>query len=114
MSSPDGTGVYKTSAYPGKEEHCTPTSDPTVSVPDGRQSQIISTDPWPDQNVEIDPTISQSCMLSTGSTDAQQIFTHSVQPVQIRLFSVNSRLYVPFDFFIDTGRGISIHGESRG
>jgi hypothetical protein len=51
--------------------------------------------------MEKDPRISQSCVLSPESTDAQPISTHPVPPVEIRLFPVKSGLYVALDSFVD-------------
>jgi hypothetical protein len=73
-----------------------PMSKSIVSSADGTQNQNNSTD-----SMEMDPHISQSCVLSTESTDVQLISTHSVQPVKIRLFTVNSGLYAVLDTFID-------------
>jgi hypothetical protein len=52
--------------------------------------------------MEMDPHISQSCVLSTESTDAQPISTHPVQPVEINLFTVKGELYVALGSFVDT------------
>jgi hypothetical protein len=78
-----------------------PCSDPFISLTDGTETLMISTDPHPDQNVRIDPPISESSVLSTESTDAQGISTHSVQPAEIRLFSIKRGFYTSLDPFID-------------
>jgi hypothetical protein len=67
-----------------------------VSSADVTEDQTISTD-----SMEVDPHISQSCVLSTQNTDAQPISTHPVQPVEIHLFTVKRGLYAAFDSFID-------------
>jgi hypothetical protein len=73
-----------------------PMSKAIVSSADGTEDQTISTD-----LMEIDPHISQSCVLSTESTDARLISTHPVQPVEIRLFTVKSGLYAELNSFVD-------------
>jgi hypothetical protein len=62
-------------------------SKSVVSSADGTEDQTISTD-----SMEMDSHISQSCVLSTASTDAQSISTHPGQPVEIRRFPVKSGL----------------------
>jgi hypothetical protein len=44
VPSSDGTGVLKGSIYPEKVECLAPTSNPIVSLADGRQTHIISAD----------------------------------------------------------------------
>jgi hypothetical protein len=44
-----------------------------VSPPDGTDNQAISTD-----SMEMDPQISQSCVLSKEGTEAQPISRHPV------------------------------------
>jgi hypothetical protein len=73
-----------------------PLSKLIVSSADGTEYQTISTG-----SMEIDPHISQSCVLSTEKTDAQPISTHPVQPVEIRLLPVKSGLYAALDSFVD-------------
>jgi hypothetical protein len=51
--------------------------------------------------MEMDPHVSQSCVLSMESTDAQLISTHQVQPVKIRLFAVKNGLYAVPGSFVD-------------
>jgi hypothetical protein len=93
---------------------------------DGTEDETISTD-----SMEMDPYISQSCVLSMETTDAQDLFnlcvcfrsclgkthnrpdpwvestdaqpisTHPVQPVEIRLFIVKSGLYAALDSLAD-------------
>jgi hypothetical protein len=63
---------------------------------DGAEDQTISIG-----SMEMDPHISQSCVLSTEITDAQPFSTHPVQPVEIRLFTVKSGLYAALESFID-------------
>jgi hypothetical protein len=75
VSSPDGTGVHDSFTYREKVEHFSPSSSPIVSLTDGTETLMISTDPHADQNVEIEPLISESSVLSTESTDAQLIST---------------------------------------
>jgi hypothetical protein len=72
-----------------------------VFLTDGRHIHIISADPHFQQNVEDERPMSESSVLSTEGTDAQQNFTHSVQPVEIRLFSVKMGLCASLDLFID-------------
>jgi hypothetical protein len=72
-----------------------PISKSIVSSADGTEDQNISTD-----SMEIDPHISQSCVLSPESTDVQALSTHSLQPVEIRLFIVKSGLYATLDPFV--------------
>jgi hypothetical protein len=73
-----------------------PMSKSIVSSAYSTEDQTISTD-----LMEIDPHISQSCVLSTESTDAQPISTHPVQPVEIYLFTVKSGLYAVLDSSVD-------------
>jgi hypothetical protein len=101
VSSRGGTAVHKNSTYPGKVESFSASSKPIVSLTDGTETLVISIDFHPDQNVEIDPSISESSVPSTESTEAQVISTHSVQPMEIRLFCVKKGLYASFDLFID-------------
>jgi hypothetical protein len=54
--------------YPEKVESFSPCSNPIVSFTDSTETLMISTDPHPDQNLEIDPPISESGVLSTEST----------------------------------------------
>jgi hypothetical protein len=82
----DGTGVHKSSAYHEKVESFPPSSEPIMPLTDGAETLMISTDPHPDQNAEMDPRISKSSVPSTESTDAQLISTRSVQPVEIHPF----------------------------
>jgi hypothetical protein len=44
------------------------------------------------RSVEMDPHISELCVLSTGSTKVRPISAHSVHSVEISLFSVKSGL----------------------
>jgi hypothetical protein len=64
-----------------------PMSKSIVFSAAGTEDQTISTD-----LMEIGPHISQSCVLSTESTEGQPISTHPVQPLEIRLFTVQSGL----------------------
>jgi hypothetical protein len=73
-----------------------PMSKSIVSSADDTEDQIIFID-W----MEMDLHISQSCMLSTESIDAQPISTHPVQPVEIRLFPVKGGLCAGLDSFVD-------------
>jgi hypothetical protein len=73
-----------------------PMSKSIVSSADGTEHQIIWTD-----SMEMCPYISQSCVLSTESTDTQPISTHLVKPMEIRLFTVKSGLYAAFDSFVE-------------
>jgi hypothetical protein len=73
-----------------------PMSKSNVSSADGTEDQTVSTD-----SMEMDPHISQSCVLSTESTDVQPISTHPVQPVEIRLFTVKSGLYAALNSFVN-------------
>jgi hypothetical protein len=73
-----------------------PMSKSIVSSADGTEDQTISTD-----SMEMDFHISQSCVLSTESTDAQHISIQPVQPVKIRLFTVKSGLYTALDSFVN-------------
>jgi hypothetical protein len=63
---------------------------------DGTEDQTIST-----RSMEMDPRISQSCVLSMEDTDAQPISTYPVQPVEICRFTIKSRLYPALDSFVD-------------
>jgi hypothetical protein len=74
-----------------------PMSKSIVSCADGTEDQTVSTD-----SMKMDPHISQSCVLSTKSTDAQPISTRPGQSVEIRLFPVKSGLYAALDSFLDT------------
>jgi hypothetical protein len=72
-----------------------PISKSIVSSADGTENQNISTD-----SMEMDPHISQSCVISTENIDVQALATHSVQPVEIHLFIVKSGLYAALDPFV--------------
>jgi hypothetical protein len=74
-----------------------PMSKSIVSSADGTGDQTISTD-----YMEMDPHLSQSCVLSTENTDAQPISIRPVQPVEIHLFHVKNGLYAVLDSFVDT------------
>jgi hypothetical protein len=67
-----------------------------VSSADGTEDQTISTD-----SREMDPHISQSCVLPAQSTESQPISIHPIQPVEIRLFTVKSGLYAALDSVVD-------------
>jgi hypothetical protein len=88
MSSLGGTESQRKSTFSmeNMESHH-PMSKSIVSSVDGTEDQIISTD-----SMEMDSHLSQSCVLSTASTDAQPISTHPVQPVEIHLFPVKNEL----------------------
>jgi hypothetical protein len=74
-----------------------PMSKSIVSSANGTEDQTISTD-----SMEMKPHLSQSCLLSTESTDTQPISTHPVQTVEIRLFTVKSGLYSALDSSVNT------------
>jgi hypothetical protein len=67
-----------------------------VSSAAATEDQTISTN-----SMEMYPHISQACVLSPESTDAQPSSTHPVQPVEIRLFAVKRGLYATLDSFVD-------------
>jgi hypothetical protein len=97
VSSSNGTEGQRKSMFPMENvESHHPISKLIMSSADGTEDQTISTD-----LMEIDPHISQSCVLSTESTDAQPISGHPVQSVEIRLFTVKSGLYAALDSFLD-------------
>jgi hypothetical protein len=88
VSSSDGTEGQRKSTFSMENvEFHHPMSKSIVSAADGTEDQTISTD-----SMEMDPQISQSCILSTESADAQSIYTYAVQPVEIHLFIVKSGL----------------------
>jgi hypothetical protein len=98
MSSSDGTEDQRKFTFSMENvEFHHPISKSIVSSAHGTEDQTLSTD-----SMEMDPHISQSCVLSTESTYAQPISTHPVQPTEIRLFTVKSRLYAALDSFVDT------------
>jgi hypothetical protein len=97
VPSSDGTEGQRKSTFSMKNvEFHHPMSKSIVSSADGIEDQTISTD-----SMEMDPHISQSCVLSTESTDAQPISTHPVQSVETNLFTVKSGLYAALDSFVD-------------
>jgi hypothetical protein len=97
MSSSDGIeGQRKFIFSIGNVEFHHPMSKSIVPSADGTEDQTISAD-----SMEMDLHISQSCVLSTESTDAQLIPTHPVQPVEICLFNVKSGLCATPDSFVD-------------
>jgi hypothetical protein len=97
LSSSDGTEGQRKSTFSleNVESHH-PTSKSIVSSADGTENQAIVTD-----SMAMDPQISQSCVLSTESTDAQPISTHPVQLLEIRRFTVKSGLYAAPDSFVE-------------
>jgi hypothetical protein len=101
VSSPDGVGILEGSIYPEKVESFSPSSNPIMSFTDDRQIHIIPADAHLQQGVENERPISESSVLSTESTDAHFISTHSVQAVKIRILSVKTGLHASLDLFID-------------
>jgi hypothetical protein len=83
------------------EKSFSPSSNLIASLTDDTDAPPISTDPHRDQNIEMDPPIAKSSVLSTESTDAHLISTHSVQPVEMFLFSVRRGHYASLDLVID-------------
>jgi hypothetical protein len=97
VCSLDGTESQRKYAFSMENvESHHPISKSIVSSADGTEDETISTD-----SMEMDSHISQSCVLSTENTDARPISTHPVQPVEIRVFTVKSRLYTALDSFIN-------------
>jgi hypothetical protein len=95
--SSDGTEGQRKSTFSMENvESHHPMSKSIVSSPDSIEDQTISAD-----SMEMDPHISQFCVLSTESTYGQPISTYPVQPVEIRLFTVKSGLYAALDSFVD-------------
>jgi hypothetical protein len=86
-SSNSNEGQRKSTFSMEKVEFHLLMSKSIVSSADGTEDQTISTD-----SMEMDSHISQPCVLSAASTDAQPISTHPVQPVEVHLFPIKSRL----------------------
>jgi hypothetical protein len=97
VSFPDGIEGQKKSTFSMENvESHHPMSKSIVSFADGTEDQTISID-----SMGMDPHISQSCVLSTESTDTRPISTHPLQPVEIRRSTVKSGLYAALDSFVD-------------